>query len=151
MQVQKDVGAVILQKDRLVAYALKALTLGQQNYTQIEKEMLAIVFGRERIHGYLYGQREVTVESDHEPLDAILKKPIHQEHLRLRKIIFRIKLYVVKVKCLPDRNLSPKLTNLSKMHTNLMSSKFISWNLESCPRPCFTNAIAIQHDLRSRN
>ena len=61
----KGMGAVILQNDRPVAYVSKALTQSQQNYAQIEKEMLAIVFGCEHFHDYLYGQREVTVESDH--------------------------------------------------------------------------------------
>ena len=41
----KGVGAVLLQNDRPVAYASKALTPSQENYAQIEKEMLAIVFG----------------------------------------------------------------------------------------------------------
>lgn len=52
----KGVGAVILQNDRPVAYASKALTLSQKNYAQIEKEMWVIVFGYERFHDYLYGQ-----------------------------------------------------------------------------------------------
>ena len=38
-----DVSAVILQNEHPVAYASKALTLSQQNYAQIEQEMLAIV------------------------------------------------------------------------------------------------------------
>ena len=41
----KGLGAVILQNSQPVAYASKALTESQQNYAQIEKEMLAIVFG----------------------------------------------------------------------------------------------------------
>ena len=41
----KGLGAVILQNNQPVAYASKALTESQQNYAQIEKEMLAIVFG----------------------------------------------------------------------------------------------------------
>ena len=101
----KGVGAVILQNNRPVAYASKALTLSQQNYAQIEKEMLAIVFGCERFHNYLYGQREITVESDHKPLEAILKKPIHQAPLRLQKMTLRIKPYAVKVKYLPGKHL----------------------------------------------
>ena len=47
--------------------------------------MLAIVFGCEQFHDNLYGQREITVESDHKPLEAILKKPIHQAPLRFTK------------------------------------------------------------------
>ena len=42
-------------------YASKSLTLSRQNYAQIEKEMLALVFGCEHFHNYLYGKREITV------------------------------------------------------------------------------------------
>ena len=87
----KGLGAVILQKNQPVAYASKALTESQQNYAQIEKEMLVIVFGCERFHDFLYGQDVVTVGSDHKPLEAILKKPIHQSPLRLQKMILRTK------------------------------------------------------------
>jgi len=38
---------------------------------QIEKEMYAIVFGTERFHQYIYG-RNVAVNTDHKPLEAIL-------------------------------------------------------------------------------
>ena len=46
----KGMGAVLLQEEHPVAYASKALTSSQQNYPQIEKEMLAIVFGCSRFH-----------------------------------------------------------------------------------------------------
>ena len=61
----QGVGAVLLQNDRPVAHTAKAPTPSQENYAQIEKEMLAIVFGCERFHDYFYEQREITVESDH--------------------------------------------------------------------------------------
>ena len=57
----KGLGAVILQKHRPVAYSSKALTESQKNYAQIENEMLAIVFGCERFHDFLYRQNVVTV------------------------------------------------------------------------------------------
>ena len=101
----KGVGAVLLQNDRPVAYASKALTPSQENYAQIENEMLAIVFGCERFHDYLYGQREITFESDHKPLEAILKKPIHQAPLRLQKMILRLKPYPVNAKYVPGSHL----------------------------------------------
>ena len=75
--------------------------MSQQNYAQIEKEMLAIVFGSECFHDYLYGQSNVHVETDHKPLEAILKKPIHQAPLRLQMMILRIKPYAVSVKYAP--------------------------------------------------
>ena len=63
--------------------------------------MLAIVFGCEGFHDYLYGQRETTVENDHKPLKAILQKPIPQAPLCLQKMILRLKPYVVNVKYIP--------------------------------------------------
>ena len=64
----KGVGALILKNDRPVAYASIILTPSQQNYAQIEKEMLAVVFG------CLYvWVSEVTVESNHKPLEEPLR------------------------------------------------------------------------------
>ena len=52
----KGLGAVILHNNQPVAYASKALTKSQQNYAQIEKEMLVIVFGCKRFHDFLYSK-----------------------------------------------------------------------------------------------
>ena len=45
----KGMGAVLLQDQRPIAYASKSLTATQQNYAEIEKEMLAIVFGCQKV------------------------------------------------------------------------------------------------------
>ena len=59
---------------RPIAYASKSLTATQQRYTPIEKEMLAAVFGCQRFYQYIYGKK-VIIQSDHKPLEAIMKKP----------------------------------------------------------------------------
>ena len=64
----KGLGAVLLQNDHLIAYTSKALTKAQQNYVQIEKEMLAIVYGCTKFHEYIYDMPNTEVESDHKPL-----------------------------------------------------------------------------------
>ena len=51
----------------------KALTDTEQRYANIERELLAVVFGCERFHTYVYGKPFV-VESDHKPLEMIQKK-----------------------------------------------------------------------------
>ncbi|XP_022805060.1 uncharacterized protein K02A2.6-like [Stylophora pistillata] len=111
----KGVGAVLLQNDRPVVYASKARTPSQEKYAQTEKEMLANVFGCERFHDYLYGQREITVESNHKLLEAILKihTSIHQSPLRLQTMILRIKPYAVEVKYIPGSKL-PLADTLSR-------------------------------------
>ena len=68
-------GAVILQNERPIAYASRALNPTQQKYSQLEKETLAIVFGCGKFHDYVYG-REFEFESDHKPLESIFRKPI---------------------------------------------------------------------------
>ena len=47
---EKGLGASLLQDGKPIAYASKALTTTEMNYAQIEKELLAIVFGVERFH-----------------------------------------------------------------------------------------------------
>ena len=49
----KGLGAAIIQDGGVVAYTLRALTSTEQKYVQIEKEMLAVVFGCTRFHKLL--------------------------------------------------------------------------------------------------
>ena len=55
------------KSERPVAYALRTLTAPEQNYAQIEREALAIIFAVRRFHQYLYG-RTFTLVTDHRPL-----------------------------------------------------------------------------------
>lgn len=63
-------GAVILHGDQPIVYASKSLNDTLKRYAQIEKELLAIVFGFTKFHQYLYGQK-VKVETDHQSLVTI--------------------------------------------------------------------------------
>ena len=51
-------------------YSTRSLTSAEQNYTQIEKEMLANIVGYEKFDQYIYG-RKAFVETDHKPLVSI--------------------------------------------------------------------------------
>ena len=89
-------GVVCLQEGQPVAYASRALTNCQKKYAQIEKELLAIVFGCDKFRDYIYG-RTVTVETDHKPLENIFKKPLHQSPLRLQRMLLKLQRYSLKV------------------------------------------------------
>ena len=70
------IGAVISHvfadgKERPVAYASRTLSANERNYSQIEKEALALVFGVQKFHTYLYG-RKFTLVTDHKPLTTVL-------------------------------------------------------------------------------
>ena len=101
----EGLGAVLLQEDQPVAYASKALSRSQQNYAQIEKEMLAVVFGCTRFHDYIYGLKEIQVETDHKPLESILRKPLHQAPMRLQRMILQIQKYPLVVTYRPGKEL----------------------------------------------
>ena len=89
---QAGLGAVLYQEDGPVAYASKALNQTQQNYAQIEKELLAVLFACKRFHQYIYGKKAL-VESDHKPLEAIFQKPLSQAPPRLQKMLMQLQEY----------------------------------------------------------
>ena len=70
---QVGLGAALLQNGKPVAFASKALTETECRYANIEREMLATVFGAERFHTYVYGWAFM-IESDHKPLESISRK-----------------------------------------------------------------------------
>ena len=101
---QSGLGAILLQDNQPVAYASKSLTDCQKGYVQIEKETLAIVFGCERFHQYLYG-KEIEVESDHKPLEALFAKSIAKAPPRIQHLMLRLQHYHLKVKYVPGKQM----------------------------------------------
>ena len=93
---QHGLGAALLQDDGPVAFASRAMNDTQRRYAQIEKELLAIVFGCKRFHQYVYG-KTITVETDHKPLECIFRKPLSQAPSRLQKMLMQIQEYDIKL------------------------------------------------------
>ena len=67
----------VLQENKPIAYASRALTDTEKRYAQIEKQLLAVVYALEKFNQYVYG-KTVQVESDHKPLESITKKSLCQ-------------------------------------------------------------------------
>ena len=89
---KSGIGAVLLQDDRPIANTSKSLTATQQRYAPIEQEMLAVVLGFRRFHQYIYGKK-VTIQSDHKPLEAIIKKPPQNTPPRLQRMLLSLQKY----------------------------------------------------------
>ena len=63
-------GVALLQNNKPIAFASKALTKTEHHYANIEREMLTVIFGAERFRTYIYG-RSFTIKSDHKPMESI--------------------------------------------------------------------------------
>ena len=83
----------------------------EQNYAQIEKELLAVVFACERFHQYTYYGRDIIVQSDHKPLEAITNKPLA---CATRRLLLRLHRYNVKVVYVPGKQI-PLADTLSRI------------------------------------
>ena len=97
---QKGLGAALVQNGKPVAFGSKTLTGCQSRYSNIEREMLAVVYGIQRYHTYLYA-RPFIIFSDQKPLETICAKPIHAAPPRLQWMLLQIQGYNFKVKYRP--------------------------------------------------
>ena len=94
----------MLQEGKPVAFASKSLSSSQANYSNIERETLALVFGIERFHTYLYGNQFI-VHSDHKPLEMITRKPLRSAPPRLQRLLIKFQGYDCDVRYKPGKEM----------------------------------------------
>ena len=98
----KVLGACLLQNEKPIYFASKALTETQKGYVVIELESLAVAWVMEKFHHFLYGN-EFILETDQKPLEAILSKSLNQATPRLQRILIRTFPYHFKVRYIPGQ------------------------------------------------
>jgi hypothetical protein len=70
-----SLGCAISQDDKIIEYASRSLSrVERDSYSNIERELLAVVFALERFHHYVYTKTDVVVQTDHKPLVNIRRK-----------------------------------------------------------------------------
>ena len=88
----KGLGACLLQDNKPIYFASKALTETQRGYVAIKIESLAVALAVEKFHHFLYGCHFI-LETDQKPLEAILSRSLNQATPRIQRILIRTLLY----------------------------------------------------------
>ena len=97
-------GAILSQQQadgsfQPVAYGTKALTPVESRYSQTEREALAMLWGCEHFHYYLY-DRHFTIETDHKPLvTALSRKSLPSPHIQ--RWLLRLQAYEYTLEYIP--------------------------------------------------
>ena len=79
-------------ESHIMAYASKSLTDTEKRYSQTEKEALAIVWGIEHFHLYVYGAPFI-LYTDHKPLELIYDNPMSKPPARLERWMLQLQQY----------------------------------------------------------
>ena len=96
----KGLDACLLQDQKPVYFACKALAETQQGYVAIEIESLVVAWAMEKFHHFLYASHFI-LETDQKPLEAILSKSLNQATPRLQRILIRTFAYNFTIHYIP--------------------------------------------------
>ena len=143
-------GAILSQEDprdptnrRVVQYASRTLTEVESRYHQIEKEALAVVWGLEHYHLYIYG-RPVEVATNNTVVELVFRKPLSKPKARLENWALRLQRYEFSIRHIPgDSNMADYL---SRNPVSTPSRKFddteafVNMLCDTALPPCFSRA-----------
>ena len=90
------VGGVLLQHGQPVTFTSQALTETQKHYSNIERELLAVVIVIEHLHHYVFGCH-FTVHTDHAPLVNLFQKCLNDTSPCLQRLLLRLSQYEMNV------------------------------------------------------
>ena len=76
----------------------------ETRYANIERELLAIVYGCEKFHTYLYG-RTFVMETDHKPLEMITLKNLTAAPACVQRMLLCLQQYDLVITYWPGREM----------------------------------------------
>ena len=116
---KKGRGVVMLQKDNImkddskseiptnlrpISYASKTLSTTESNYSNIEHELLGLLFAMTHFKHFKYS-RLVHVITDHKPLVSLFRKSLVDSSPRLTRMLIQLLDYTLEVMCQPGANM----------------------------------------------
>ncbi|GKC49311.1 putative reverse transcriptase domain-containing protein, partial [Tanacetum coccineum] len=96
----KGLGVVLMQNEKVIAYASRQLKIHEKNYTTHDLELGAVVFALKMWRHYLYGTR-CTVFTDHKSLQHILDQK--ELNMRQRRWLELLSDYDCDIRCHPGK------------------------------------------------
>jgi hypothetical protein len=121
---QNAIGAVLSQgtigKDLPIPYASRTLNSAEKNYSTIERELLAIVYGVQHFRPYIYGKK-IKILTDHKRLTYLFS--ISNPSSRLMRFRLKLEEYEYEVIYKPGKS-NTNADALSRIYsTNITSTK----------------------------
>ncbi|GJW82035.1 putative reverse transcriptase domain-containing protein [Tanacetum coccineum] len=146
----KGLGAVLMQKEKVIAYASRQLKVHEKNYTTYDLELGAVVFALKMWRHYLYGTKCVVFTNHKRKANVVadaLSRNERSKPLRVRALVMTIGLN------LPKQILTAQ--SEAKKEENFINKKFHGMINKLEPRAdgtlCLNNRSWIPHfgDLRA--
>ncbi|XP_065196908.1 uncharacterized protein LOC135828389 [Sycon ciliatum] len=141
----QGLGAILWQHDDKgqwvpVTCASRSLTDVETRYSQMEREMLGVVFALTRFRQYVLG-RDVDVFTDHRPLLHIVQKPFDDVPPRLQRWLVSLMPYSYSLKHIPGKQLlcvdalsrAPLKTTVSSPAESRSLNEYVNMVLEAAP------------------
>ena len=99
---------------RPVAYASRTLSDTERRYSQTEKEALAVLFGIQKFHVYLWGMKHFDSIVDHKPLERIFTAS-HEATPRIQNWVLKLQPYNFTVTYQPGHMMAADILSRKPM------------------------------------
>ncbi|GJZ10774.1 putative reverse transcriptase domain-containing protein [Tanacetum coccineum] len=117
---KKGLGAVLMQREKVIAYASRQLKIHKKNYTTHDLELGAVVFALKIWRHYLYGTK-CTVFTDHKSLQHILNQK--ELNMRQRRWLELLSDYDCEIRYHPGKANVLLISSRRKRESTIKSSK----------------------------
>lgn len=95
-------GAALIQKENCISFASRSVSDTEKNYSNIERELLSLVWGCEKFDQYLRGLQSFELLTDHMPLVSMINgSDINKVPARCQRLLMRLMRYNPKAKYIP--------------------------------------------------
>ena len=148
---KKGLRPVLIQNGIPIYFACRAISTMESNYQNLEQETLATIWGMEKFHYFLYGNKFM-LEIDQKPLVSIYQKHLVDVSPRIQRLIVRALPYNFHIVYVPGK-LIPMADALSRNLKNsedkeedqislpILAVNYITGNYQQYPEKPIINQI----------